>query len=163
MAWIPFIDVSNKPITRYLELKILNRCLNCCGLDTSWYNTHSFRESRASDLAANGESEQIICGTCRWNTSDSICFNCLLLKTSVGPLRNELFSGVARSAVFWAFSPSNSLWEWGSSFISLSYYLLWLKLICYVCIYSSGFMPLLFYTIPMCWQTFCNVNLLIYT
>ena len=98
-----------------------------------------------------------------WNTSDSICFNWLLFKTRVGPLRNELFSGVARSAVFWAFSPSNSLWEWGSSFISSLYYLLWLTLICYVCIYTYGFMPLLFYMIPMCWQTCYDVKLLIST
>ena len=64
-----FIDASSKPITRYRVLKTLIKCLNRCGLDSSRYNTHSFRVGRASDFAANGDSEQIIRETGRWNSS----------------------------------------------------------------------------------------------
>ena len=49
-----FVTREGKPLLRAKIAKISKACIVNCGLEPEFYNTHSFRAGRASDLALAG-------------------------------------------------------------------------------------------------------------
>ena len=64
-----FSHVNHKPFTRNYIVKSLQSDLASLSLDTSYYNSHSFRIGKASDLAKEGKSVTQISLIGRWNSS----------------------------------------------------------------------------------------------
>ena len=64
-----FVGQKGEHLSRYLVQKTLKKSLTRIGCDATRFNTHSFRVGRASDLATQGVSEQIIRETGRWNSN----------------------------------------------------------------------------------------------
>ena len=64
-----FLGKNGERMTRYQVHKTLRKCLIKSGFDPTKFNTHSFRVGRASDLASQGVSEQIIRETGRWHSN----------------------------------------------------------------------------------------------
>ena len=64
-----FIDQDKKPVTRRDFSVFLKECVELQGLDSSRYNTHSFRIGRATQLAQDNTPERTIKQTGRWNST----------------------------------------------------------------------------------------------
>ena len=64
-----FIDANDKPINRKGYCKMIKECVASLGLNPSFYNTHSLRIGRATDLAIKGVSADTIKETGRWASS----------------------------------------------------------------------------------------------
>ena len=60
---------DKQPITAKLVRKMLRSTLKKLGLDPSFYDTHSFRIGRATDLAASGHSIEDIKRAGRWKSN----------------------------------------------------------------------------------------------
>lgn len=64
-----FIHFEGQPLTRYQFITILKRCLNAIGVDSSNYNSHSFRIGAATTLAIQGVHSDVIQGSGRWRSN----------------------------------------------------------------------------------------------
>ena len=64
-----FVTREGKPLLRAKIAKILKACIVNCGLEPEFYNTHSFRAGRASDLALSGVPKEVIKYTGRWSSN----------------------------------------------------------------------------------------------
>lgn len=64
-----FLDTSAKPITLHQFSIYLKKNLEHAGLDSTYYNTHSFRSGRVTQLAMDNATVEVIKNTGRWKTS----------------------------------------------------------------------------------------------
>lgn len=63
-----FLTFSKLPLSRQYFSKVMKGCINSLGIDSKFYNTHSFRIGRATDLATLGVSPHIIKAAGRWRS-----------------------------------------------------------------------------------------------
>lgn len=61
-----FVHFGGQPLTRYQFCATLNRCLTILGIDTTNYNSHSFRIGAATTLAMQGAHSNVIQAAGRW-------------------------------------------------------------------------------------------------
>ncbi|XP_078340123.1 integrase/recombinase xerD homolog isoform X3 [Crassostrea virginica] len=64
-----FLSKSGLPVMRVCFDKILNKCLNSCGLDSNRYKGHSFRIGAATYAAEKGLSDAQIRSMGRWSSN----------------------------------------------------------------------------------------------
>ena len=64
-----FGNRNHKPLTRIEFSNFLKETLEIAGFNSQHYNTHYFRICRATELAINGASDQVIRTTGRWKST----------------------------------------------------------------------------------------------
>jgi hypothetical protein len=63
-----FITTTGQPLTREIFSSFLKQALTQAGIPPTNYNTHSFRIGRATQMAINNISEDVIKATGRWQS-----------------------------------------------------------------------------------------------
>ena len=63
-----FCDPSGAPITRRKLARVLGQCVSYLGLQGT-YNTHSFRIGKATDMVAEGYTDEQIISSGRWRSN----------------------------------------------------------------------------------------------
>jgi hypothetical protein len=65
----PLFSKSGRPIPRQALLKILHQCINFLSMPTEYYNLHSFRIGRTTDLAQANNPYSTIQKIGRWKSN----------------------------------------------------------------------------------------------